>query len=82
MSHEQSAMLVALDEALYRLQREALRPAEVIHLRFFAGMMVDETATMWKAVYVSGGRRGLDLAIAPADLVAVTGAIVSDVSRW
>jgi Cys-tRNA(Pro)/Cys-tRNA(Cys) deacylase len=44
--------------------------------------VVDETALMWDAVYVSGGRRGLDLAIAPADLVAATGAITADVSRW
>jgi Cys-tRNA(Pro)/Cys-tRNA(Cys) deacylase len=32
-------------------------------------------------VYVSSGRRGLDLGIAPADLVAATGAITADVSR-
>ena len=44
--------------------------------------VVDETALMWDVVYVSGGRRGLDLAIAPADLVEVTGAITSDISRW
>jgi Cys-tRNA(Pro)/Cys-tRNA(Cys) deacylase len=44
--------------------------------------VVDETASMWDAVYVSGGRRGLDIAIAPADLVEATGAISADVSRW
>ena len=43
--------------------------------------VVDETALMWDVVYVSGGRRGLDLAIAPADLVEVTAAITSDISR-
>ena len=32
-------------------------------------------------VFVSGGRRGLDLEIAPADLVAVTGAIVAPIGR-
>ncbi len=44
--------------------------------------VVDETALMWDTVFVSGGRRGLDLAIAPDDLVAATGAITYDVSRW
>ncbi len=44
--------------------------------------VVDETAMMWDTVYVSGGRRGLDLGLAPADLVEAAGAITSDVSRW
>jgi Cys-tRNA(Pro)/Cys-tRNA(Cys) deacylase len=43
--------------------------------------VVDETVELWETVYVSGGRRGLDLEIAPADLVAVTGAIVADIAR-
>jgi Cys-tRNA(Pro)/Cys-tRNA(Cys) deacylase len=43
---------------------------------------VDETVHLWDSVFVSGGRRGLDVEIAPADLVEVTGAIVFDVSRW
>ena len=43
--------------------------------------VVDESATAYDVVYVSAGRRGLDLGIAPADLVAATGAITADVSR-
>jgi Cys-tRNA(Pro)/Cys-tRNA(Cys) deacylase len=43
--------------------------------------VVDETATAYDVVYVSAGRRGLDLGIAPADLVAVTGAIVAPIGR-
>jgi Cys-tRNA(Pro)/Cys-tRNA(Cys) deacylase len=43
--------------------------------------VVDESAELYDVVYVSAGRRGLDVAIAPADLVAVTGAIVADISR-
>jgi len=43
--------------------------------------VVDETVELWDSVYVSGGRRGLDVEIAPADLIAVTGAIVADISR-
>jgi len=43
--------------------------------------VVDSTALDHSTVLVSAGRRGLDLAIAPADLVAVTGAIVDRVGR-
>jgi len=43
--------------------------------------VVDASASAYDVVYVSAGRRGLDLGIAPADLVAVTGAITADVSR-
>jgi len=43
--------------------------------------VVDETVELWDTVYVSGGRRGLDVEIAPRDLVEVTGAITADVSR-
>lgn len=43
--------------------------------------VVDETAVLFDTVYVSGGRRGLDLGLAPDDLVALTGAIVEDVAR-
>jgi RNA polymerase sigma factor (TIGR02999 family) len=44
LSHKQSAMLVALDDALDRLQAIAERPAQVIHLRFFVGMTIEQTA--------------------------------------
>ena len=43
--------------------------------------VVDESATAYDVVYVSAGRRGLDLGIAPADLVTATGAITAEVSR-
>src|SRR4051794_40712693 len=43
--------------------------------------VVDETVELWPTVYVSGGRRGLDVEIAPADLIDVTGAIVAEISR-
>lgn len=42
---------------------------------------VDETALLWDTVFVSAGRRGLELELAPGDLVALTGATVRDVSR-
>jgi Cys-tRNA(Pro)/Cys-tRNA(Cys) deacylase len=43
--------------------------------------VVDESAELFDVVYVSGGRRGLDLGLAPADLLAVTGAVVADIAR-
>ncbi|WP_167051481.1 Cys-tRNA(Pro) deacylase [Salinibacterium sp. ZJ77] len=43
--------------------------------------VLDETAELWDVVYVSGGRRGFDIGIAPADLVAVTDAVVADIAR-
>lgn len=36
--------------------------------------VLDETAELWDTVFVSGGRRGLDLELTPADLVRATGA--------
>lgn len=43
--------------------------------------VLDETAELWDTVYVSGGRRGFDLELAPGDLVAITGAVVADIAR-
>ena len=43
--------------------------------------VVDESAMAMGAVYVSGGKRGLDLGIAPADLVDQLGATVAQVGR-
>jgi Cys-tRNA(Pro)/Cys-tRNA(Cys) deacylase len=43
--------------------------------------VVDESALEWDAVYVSGGRRGLDLGLAPADLVRLTDARTAAIAR-
>lgn len=43
--------------------------------------VVDETAELYATVLVSGGRRGLSVELAPADLVRLTGAVVADVAR-
>ncbi len=39
--------------------------------------VLDDSALAFDTVYVSGGRRGLDLGLAPTDLVEVTGAVVA-----
>jgi Cys-tRNA(Pro)/Cys-tRNA(Cys) deacylase len=43
--------------------------------------VVDDSVLVFDTVYVSGGRRGLDLGLAPADLVRVTGAVVAAIGR-
>ncbi|CAN5736309.1 Cys-tRNA(Pro) deacylase [soil metagenome] len=42
--------------------------------------VVDETAELFDTIYVSGGRRGLDLAVAPGDLVQVLAATVAAIT--
>jgi Cys-tRNA(Pro)/Cys-tRNA(Cys) deacylase len=42
--------------------------------------VVDETVELWDTVFVSGGRRGLDVELAPADLLRLTDAIVADIA--
>ena len=43
-------------------------------------LVVDTSATDWPTVYVSGGRRGLQVEVAPADLIGLTGATVAPIS--
>jgi Cys-tRNA(Pro)/Cys-tRNA(Cys) deacylase len=43
--------------------------------------LVDESALAHDTVFVSGGRRGLEIALAPADLVAETGAATRPLAR-
>jgi Cys-tRNA(Pro)/Cys-tRNA(Cys) deacylase len=43
--------------------------------------VVDASALDWPTVLVSAGRRGLDVELAPADLVRLTGAITAALAR-
>jgi Cys-tRNA(Pro)/Cys-tRNA(Cys) deacylase len=43
--------------------------------------VVDESAELWDTVFVSGGRRGLDVELTPADLVRLTGAVLAPIAR-
>lgn len=43
--------------------------------------VVDESAMALETVFVSGGRRGLDLSLAPADLVRATSATTAPIAR-
>jgi Cys-tRNA(Pro)/Cys-tRNA(Cys) deacylase len=42
--------------------------------------VIDEISTLFEKVYVSGGKRGLDIGVAPGDLVRVLDAKVADIS--
>jgi Cys-tRNA(Pro)/Cys-tRNA(Cys) deacylase len=41
--------------------------------------VVDDTATTYPTIFVSGGRRGLDIELAPGELVRLTQAIVAPI---
>ncbi|HXD60407.1 MAG TPA: Cys-tRNA(Pro) deacylase [Lacisediminihabitans sp.] len=43
--------------------------------------VLDETAELFDTVFVSGGKRGFDLQLAPSDLIAVTAAAVAAIAR-
>ena len=42
---------------------------------------LDESALAWETILVSAGRRGLQIELAPADLVALTGATVAAIAK-
>jgi Cys-tRNA(Pro)/Cys-tRNA(Cys) deacylase len=41
---------------------------------------IDESVRRWPTVYVSGGRRGLQVEVAPGDLIRLTGAVVAPIA--
>ena len=43
--------------------------------------VLDDSATAYDVVYVSGGRRGFDLGLSPADLAAQTAATTAPIAR-
>lgn len=43
--------------------------------------VLDETAALFDTVFVSGGRRGFDIELSPADLITATAAVVAPVGR-
>ena len=42
---------------------------------------IDETAELWETVGISGGRRGLEIVLRPADLVRIAEARLADIAR-
>lgn len=43
--------------------------------------VIDETCVLWDTIYISAGRRGARLELAPDDLVSFTGAVVAPICR-
>ncbi len=43
-------------------------------------VVADESVELFDTVFVSAGKRGLQVELAPADLIRVTGALVADIS--
>jgi Cys-tRNA(Pro)/Cys-tRNA(Cys) deacylase len=43
--------------------------------------LVDQSATEWETIFVSGGRRGLEIELDPLDLLAVTGGQLASINR-
>ncbi|MEZ0053063.1 Cys-tRNA(Pro)/Cys-tRNA(Cys) deacylase [Mycobacterium sp. MAA66] len=41
--------------------------------------VIDEKALLWDRVLCSAGRRGVEVALAPADLIKATGAVIADI---
>lgn len=41
---------------------------------------IDETCQLWDTIFVSAGRRGLDVELDPADLIRLTAAQVADIA--
>lgn len=44
-------------------------------------VLIDETCELYDRIYISGGRRGIQLELAPADLISCTEAVVADICR-
>jgi len=43
--------------------------------------IVDSSINSLDAVFVSAGRRGLEIELSPADLIALTGALVANIAQ-
>ena len=43
--------------------------------------VLDETAELYDTVFVSGGKRGFDIELAPADLLAITGGSIAAIAK-
>jgi Cys-tRNA(Pro)/Cys-tRNA(Cys) deacylase len=41
--------------------------------------VIDASALQWDRVLCSAGKRGLDIALAPADLISLTDAVTADI---
>jgi len=66
-------------EQLTGLQAGGISPLALLNQGF--QIVIDATIQLSDEVHVSGGQRGLNLRLRAADLVALTGALVADISQ-
>lgn len=45
-------------------------------------VFIDETVQLWETVEISGGIRGLEILLSPADLIRITSARLADLTRF
>ena len=44
--------------------------------------VIDSSAAAFTTMFVSGGQRGLEIELAPDDLVRLTDATLAEIARW
>jgi Cys-tRNA(Pro)/Cys-tRNA(Cys) deacylase len=66
-------------EAITQLQAGGISPLALLNKGFL--VIVDRRALDWESIHISGGQRGLNIRLAPQDLIALCQAKVADVSR-
>ena len=87
MARDEIATIVTYDRrmadaaAAQRLTGYVLGGISPIGQKRVLATFVDDTAAVLDAVYVSGGRRGFDIGLAPADLLAITGGAYAPIGR-
>lgn len=65
-------------EAITGLQAGGISPLALLNKGF--QVIIDETAQLFEEIHVSGGERGLNIRLSPADLAEITGASFADIS--
>ncbi len=66
-------------EMLTQLQAGGISPLALLNKGF--SVIIDRRALEWEQIHISGGQRGLNIRLAPKDLIALCQAKVADVSR-
>lgn len=66
-------------ERLTGLQAGGISPLALLNRGF--QVIVDETATLFDEIYISGGQRGLNIRLPAEALAALTGAVYADFAR-
>jgi Cys-tRNA(Pro)/Cys-tRNA(Cys) deacylase len=79
---EKKVKLASLDQAekLTGLQSGGISPLALIQKGF--QVVLDETALIYKVIYISGGQRDLNISLSPQDLVTITHAKTGHISNF